>query len=207
MEFTVLNLPELLVPFLCLSFRERVFELNEGGGVMNQQRFVAYINFWGILVLSLALVVAYYFQFLMHEAPCPLCLLQRACLLGVAFGFLLNLRYGFKPSHYGMSVLSALLGAMIAGKHLLLWICPGPTGLTGYGLPFLGLHLYTWAFIFFAASILAVALLLMIPGQFKEQENALTSSQMRGMANFSFWLILILFVSNFFVTLVTRYLI
>ncbi len=173
---------------------------------INQRLIIAYLNFFGITGLSIVLAVAYSLQFLVHEPPCPLCLLQRACLLGVSFGLLLNLRYGFKPCHYGMSIFSAMLGAAIAGKQMLLWICPRPTGLVGYGDPFLGLHLYSWALIFFSASIFITAMLLMFSGQFSgEEKNKAVTFKMKGVSDFSFWLLSILFISNFVVTVVSRY--
>ncbi|PUZ26518.1 hypothetical protein DCM91_08855 [Chitinophaga costaii] len=45
------------------------------------------------------LVRAYVVQFAWHEFPCPLYLLQRKCVMGVAFGLMLNLRNGIKSKH------------------------------------------------------------------------------------------------------------
>jgi hypothetical protein len=89
-----------------------------------------------------------------------LCLLQRVAIVGVAFGLLLNLRYGPQPSSYGIMLLAALFGMAVAGRQVLLHIAPG-TG--SYGAPLLGLHLYSWSFLLFVAVILGTAILLLLP--------------------------------------------
>jgi disulfide bond formation protein DsbB len=114
----------------------------------------------GLAGLIVVLVVAYADQFAGHDLPCPLCLLQRVAIAGVAFGLLLNLRYGPQPSAYGIMLLSALFGMAVAGRQVVLHIAPG-TG--SYGAPLLGLHLYTWSFLLFGTVILGTAVLLLIP--------------------------------------------
>jgi disulfide bond formation protein DsbB len=169
-----------------------------------KQKQLAYsLNFLGILVLSFILISAYVVQFSLNENPCPLCLLQRACLLGVMFGFFLNLRISFKTSHYGISILSAALGAAISAKHILLWVCPRTSGLTGYGSSILGLHLYSWAFLIFSASIVAIAGLLSLQEQFKETTIKVGKSRNKKLiVNISFYLLFTLFFSNFIVTFI-----
>lgn len=110
-----------------------------------------------ILILSGVLLGALYIQLFENEEPCPLCLLQRIGMLGVAFGALLNIRFGAKPAHYGIILISALLGASVALRQITLHICPG---FPAFGVPVLGLSLYTWSFLVFACSILYTALLL-----------------------------------------------
>ncbi|EGQ4636628.1 disulfide bond formation protein B, partial [Salmonella enterica subsp. enterica serovar Molade] len=39
------------------------------------------INQVGLLGICVALVVAFYYQLVRHELPCPICLLQRAGLI------------------------------------------------------------------------------------------------------------------------------
>jgi len=164
---------------------------------MNRQS-VAYINLFGVFGLCFVLFGAFFIQFVMKEFPCPLCLLQRMCMLGVAFGLLLNLRNGFRPSHYGLSILSAVLGAGIATRQILLHICPKP-GDHGYGSPVLGLHLYTWAPLFFIASVVAIALLLMASKQFSgapDQIAPLVPAFITRLAILAFWLLFLLALSN-----------
>ena len=123
------------------------------------------LNIIGVLGICVVLLGAYYVQFADHEFPYPLCLLQRLGMLGVAFGAMLNLRYGIRPSHYGVSLLSAVFGASVSVRQILLHIVPG-TG--GYGTPVWGLHLYTWAFIVFVVAIFLIAIMLVLDGQFKK---------------------------------------
>lgn len=115
--------------------------------------------FNGLLVIVLAGVVtsAYAYQVRAAEEPCPLCLLQRLGMIGVAMGALLNLRFGVRPLHYGLSLLSALFGASVSIRQILLHICPGEPI---FGIPFLGLSLYTWALIAFVCSMVAISILL-----------------------------------------------
>jgi disulfide bond formation protein DsbB len=129
---------------------------------MTRQRFdiAELLNGVGLAGLIVVLLVAYADQFAGHDLPCPLCLLQRVAVAGVAFGLLLNLRYGPQPSAYGIMLLAALFGMAVAGRQILLHIAPG-TG--SYGAPLLGMHFYTWSFLLFAAVILGTAILLLLP--------------------------------------------
>ncbi len=115
-----------------------------------------------LLLLSMPLLGAFGIQIFMHEIPCPLCLLQRVGMLGVAVGLLMNLRFGIRPMHYGISIISALIGAAISTRQILLHIVPSADGITGYGDAVLGMHLYTWALVVFLASILGIALLMIL---------------------------------------------
>ncbi len=114
----------------------------------------------GLAGVIAVLVTAYADQFATHDLPCPLCLLQRVALAGVAYGLLLNLRFGPHPQAYGIMLLAALFGMGVAGRQVLLHIVPGSGA---YGAPLLGLHLYTWSFILFGLVILGTAVLLLIP--------------------------------------------
>ncbi|WP_409072021.1 disulfide bond formation protein B, partial [Listeria monocytogenes] len=46
--------------------------------------------------------------------PCPLCLLQRILFALLAVGPILNIRYGPRPSHYALSLLAAIVGAVVS---------------------------------------------------------------------------------------------
>lgn len=118
------------------------------------------LNIFALILLSLPLVGAFGVQIFLQELPCPLCLLQRMAMLGVAVGILMNIKFGIKPLHYGLSIVAALVGAAISTRQILLHIVPTPDGVTGFGAAVLGLHLYTWALIVFLCSILGVALLM-----------------------------------------------
>jgi disulfide bond formation protein DsbB len=122
------------------------------------------INIFDLFGISLVLIAAFVFQVGLHELPCPLCLLQRLGLLGIAFGTLLNLRYGTRVIHYALSCLSAIFMGVVAARQIFLHIAPGDKG---YGAAFLGYHMYTWSFIVAVAFILFTMLVLMIEKQFK----------------------------------------
>jgi len=120
------------------------------------------INALGVLALSVVLAIGFWLQFTLHELPCPLCLLQRVGFVLVMYGFMLNVVRGLAFAHYGVILLGALFGAGAATRQVLLHIVPG-TG--SYGSPIMGLHFYTWSLIIFTASILSVALLMVLSRQ------------------------------------------
>lgn len=125
------------------------------------------LNALAILILVGVLLSAFAVQFLAHEEPCPLCLLQRLGMIGVACSLLLNLKFGMHPSHYALALFSSLLGGMVALRQISLHVCPG---FGTFGIPVLGLSLYTWSFIVFFASILGVAILLFLIDSKKSNE-------------------------------------
>ncbi len=122
---------------------------------------VRFGNALGAGGLALVLALGFVFQFALHELPCPLCMLQRIAFALCGLGFVLNLRFGVQPNHYGLILLSALFGLVASGRQVLLHIVPG-TG--SYGSPIVGLHFYSWAFLLFLAIIAGVAILLVLSG-------------------------------------------
>src|SRR5437870_12879686 len=117
------------------------------------------LNALGLYGVALVLLVAFAAQLLLHELPCPLCLLQRIQFAMLAVGPILNIRFGARPSHYAVSLLTAVAGAAFAARQMLLHVMPGDSG---YGSALLGYHYYTWAFIGFAVAIVALAAMLQI---------------------------------------------
>lgn len=130
---------------------------------------VTTFNLLELAFILLVLLMALGFQFVLKELPCPLCLLQRVGLLGIAFGFLLNLRYGLRPSHYAISLLSALFTAFVALRQVALHIVPG-TG--SYGSAIFGLHMYTWSFIIAMAIVLFNVILLSFDREYLRVDHA-----------------------------------
>lgn len=112
------------------------------------------LGFVGITLILLASVVC---QILLHELPCPLCLLQRLGFLGIALGFLMNVSYGPRPSQYAIVLLSACYAGLVGARQVLLHIVPG-TG--SYGNAVLGLHLYTWTCISSVFVIIVTSIML-----------------------------------------------
>lgn len=120
---------------------------------MKRVSVVRTLNAAMALVLMMVLASAYYQQFSRHEQPCPLCMLQRLGMIGVAMGVLMNLRFGIRVQHYGLSLFSAFFGGVVSARQMLLHICPG---FPVFGVPVLGISLYTWAFIVFLCCLIAI---------------------------------------------------
>ena len=127
------------------------------------------INALGLYAVALVLAVAFAAQLWLGELPCPLCLLQRIQFAMLAIGPILNVRFGPRPSHYAVSLLTAAAGAGFAMRQILLHIMPGDPG---YGSALLGYHYYTWAFIGFAAAIVLIGAMLLFDRQFKDDGAA-----------------------------------
>ena len=127
-------------------------------------RLAIQLNALALLIITLVLCGAYYFQFIWYDLPCPLCLLQRLAMAMMMVGLILNIRQRIRSSHYGIILLSAVFGAAVAVRQILLHIVPG-TG--NYGKAFFHLHDYTWALIVFVTSMLALGLMLMSEQQYQ----------------------------------------
>src|SRR5215475_10845273 len=127
------------------------------------------INALGLYAIAFVLAAAFAAQLILHELPCPLCLLQRIQFAMLAVGPILNVRFGPRPSHYAVSLLTAAAGAAFAMRQVLLHIMPGDPG---YGSALLGYHYYTWAFIGFAVAIVLIGAMLRFDGQFKDDAAA-----------------------------------
>ncbi|WP_051356781.1 disulfide bond formation protein B [Azorhizobium doebereinerae] len=125
------------------------------------------LNALGLLAVSIVLIVAFVDQIVLGDLPCPLCLLQRAGFVGATLGLALNVKFGPRPSHYAVVILSAFGGALISTRQVLLHIVPG-TGT--YGDAFLGLHFYSWALVVYMAIILGSAVMLLFDRQFAPAE-------------------------------------
>lgn len=128
---------------------------------MNASRLAYQLNVLALAVITLILAGAFAEQFYFGELPCPLCLLQRIGLMTAGLGFMLNIRFGLHPLHYGVTLIAALVGAATSARQVLLHIIPDGQG---YGMVFFGLHLYTWSFVSFVCILLGVGVLLMVSG-------------------------------------------
>lgn len=126
---------------------------------MNTTRLVHNLNCLALAVITAILAGAFAEQLLLGDLPCPLCLLQRAGLIAVGLGFLLNLRFGIQPVHYGIALLGSLVGAAGSMRQILLHIAPGDPGFSG---AFFGLHMYTWSFVSFVCLMFGIGVLLVL---------------------------------------------
>ncbi len=131
---------------------------------MTQTRAIT-LNALGLYAVALVLTAAFAAQFVLHELPCPLCLLQRILFATLAIGPILNIRFGPRPSHYAMSLFAAVAGAVVSTRQVLLHIMPGDAG---YGSALMGYHYYTWALIGFIAAIVLLASILLFDRQFDD---------------------------------------
>ncbi len=59
--------------------------------------FAVILNALGLYAIALVLAAAFAAQLLLHELPCPLCLLQRVQFALLAIGPILNVRGGRAP--------------------------------------------------------------------------------------------------------------
>jgi len=123
------------------------------------------LNAIGLYALALLLAAAFAAQFMLHELPCPLCLLQRILFATLAVGPILNIRFGPRPSHYAASLFAAVAGAVVSTRQVLLHIMPGDLG---YGSALLGYHYYSWALAGFIAAIVLLAAILLFDRQFED---------------------------------------
>jgi disulfide bond formation protein DsbB len=131
----------------------------------------ATLNVW---ILVLILGAGFGVQLILGEAPCPLCVVQRTALMMCALGPLYMLRQARDGTltcraiaiGSGISIISALLGAAVSARQVLLHILPGDKG---FGSPLFGLHLYTWALVAFVSQIAASGLMLIGTSWLKEQ--------------------------------------
>lgn len=121
------------------------------------------LNALGLIGICVVLIVAFVEQLAFGELPCPLCLLQRVGFVGVAVALALNVRFGPRPSHYGMMILAAAVGCAVSVRQMMLHISPGDPG---FDPPLLGLHFYTWATFVFVAIVLGAAAMLLFDRQF-----------------------------------------
>jgi disulfide bond formation protein DsbB len=158
--------------------------------------FAVTLNALSLYALALVLAAAFGAQLVLHELPCPLCLLQRIQFAVLAIGPILNIRWGPRPSHYALSLLAAAAGAAFSTRQILLHIMPGDAG---YGTALLGYHYYSLALIGFAAAIVLLAAMLLFDRQF--EAKAATPHAAGAFATIAVWFVIGLTALNVVSTL------
>ena len=127
------------------------------------QRLLALGNYIYLLLMFLAIAgvlsAAMFMQYARGELPCPLCLLQRAALLGVCFGIMLDFRHGFSYQNTGFSLLFAIFLLIVAVRQTLLDIYPRP-GQEYIGTAIFGLHMPVWSVVIALCLLIAHAVKL-----------------------------------------------
>ena len=160
--------------------------------------FAIALNALGLYAIAAVLAAAFIAQLVLHELPCPLCLLQRIQFAMLAIGPILNIRHGPRPSHYAVSLFAAIAGAAFATRQVLLHIMPGDPG---YGSAILGFHYYTWALIGFCVAIVAIAAILMFDSQLKPDDTT-PPVKAGAFAHAAIWLVIALTAANIVSTLI-----
>src|SRR5260370_19078611 len=131
--------------------------------------FAVTLNALSLYAVALVLAAAFAAQLLLHELPCPLCLLQRIQFAVLAIGPILNVRWGPRPSHYAVSLLAACAVAAFSTRQVLLHSMPADAG---YGTALFGYHYYTLALIDFVTSIVPPAAFLLLHRPFTHADSA-----------------------------------
>jgi disulfide bond formation protein DsbB len=156
------------------------------------------LNALSLYGVALVLAAAFAAQLLLHELPCPLCLLQRIQFAVLAIGPILNVRFGPRPSHYALSLLAAVAGFAFSTRQVLLHILPGDAG---YGTALFGYHYYTWALIGFVTAIVLLAAMLLFDRQFEDDGAAAQPVAPSPFATTAVWLVIGLTALNVVSTL------
>ena len=155
-------------------------------------------------VLSVPLLGAFWVQFVWNEAPCPLCLLQRMCMILAGLGLIWILTGDGVTNRatnravdrarwsqgFGIAVLAATLGLCISLRQILLHIAPDDPG---FGTPILGYHLYSWAFGIFVAMLLCSGISLLLTNSLSVIDEAYKKSML---TRISLWVFGLLILAN-----------
>lgn len=140
--------------------------------------------------ISGVLLVAFYYQFVIGELPCPLCALQRVGFIVAGVGLMLNLRTEYSPAHYGIALLSAVAAGSASLRQISLHVIPN----TGhYGSAMLGFHFYTWAFVGYGALVVYIGAMLMLAHEGPDRGRG---ERAGGVATLACWLFLALALAN-----------
>ncbi|UQY80005.1 Disulfide bond formation protein B [Candidatus Hepatincola sp. Av] len=125
-------------------------------------------NIIGVGFVIFILLAAFSEQLLLGELACPLCLLQRMAYVAVGVAFSMNLTLGIRSSHYGMAILAALAGILIATRQTLLHILPNDPG---FGSTIMNIHVYTWNIVIFFIIVAVTAVALHFGYAFNTKES------------------------------------
>jgi disulfide bond formation protein DsbB len=158
--------------------------------------FAVTLNAVSLYAVALVLAAAFAAQLLLHELPCPLCLLQRLQFAMLAIGPVMNVRWGPRPSHYALSLLAAAVGMAFSTRQVLLHIMPGDAG---YGTALFGYHYYTLALIGFVIAIVLLAAILLFDRPF--EPDGATPPVANAFARAAVWLVIGLTALNVVSTL------
>lgn len=131
-------------------------------------------HFFLLLMLAIIagiLTAAMTMQYVYGELPCPLCLLERVALFGVAFGIAMNFRHEFSYRNTGLSLLFAIFLLVVSVRQTLLDIYPRP-GHEYIGTAVFGLHMPVWSIVIALAILTGYAAKLTVLGDDDRLEHA-----------------------------------
>lgn len=148
------------------------------------------INFLALFVTCVVLLFVLYWQLVGGELPGGLALTQRIALVGIGLGFLLNVRFGSSESHFGIVIVSAAIGLLVAARQTFAYAMA--TGVV-LGQPILEWPFYFWTVTGFFSAILIGAALLFIEGQFVE---GLRDTRPSGAAQAAGWLFVLVALAH-----------
>jgi disulfide bond formation protein DsbB len=160
------------------------------------------LGFWGanlfVFAYNFVLAGGFFFQFALHEFPCPLCMIQRYFMMLACFGplyiILATKNRTITPQKfmrgYGLSLLAALLGASASIRQILLHIAPKDPG---YGSAVFGIHTYTWALISFIVVMFFCAFMMIFA-----KELCPKGSEYNVIATINIWIFAVLIIANLF---------
>jgi disulfide bond formation protein DsbB len=114
--------------------------------------------------------------------------------VALGIGFLLNVWLGSSSAHYGIVIVSAVIGAATSARQVLLHIKPGDTG---YGSALLGLHFYSWTLAGFVAYLAYAGILLFV----ESGSRAAPRGPVDVLGRAAAWLFLLLVAGNLVSTL------
>ncbi|WP_420959311.1 disulfide bond formation protein B [Brucella sp. IR073] len=129
-----------------------------------------------LAVIAAILTAAMVMQYGYDELPCPLCLLQRVALLGVAFGIIQQFRSGFSLRNTGLSLLFTIFLLVVSVRQTLLDIYPRP-GHSYIGSAIFGLHMPVWSILIALALLIAYAAKLILFAEGSHMRNGPPAGQ------------------------------
>jgi disulfide bond formation protein DsbB len=122
------------------------------------------LNYVGLVVPQMVVLSAIITQVVTGELPCSHCNLERLAYFTIALGPALNLRFGIRSSHYGISLAGAMfLGTVSIDMMIRIAELVGPAG---YGPVVLGLHVNSWSVIISIIAGVGVVVMLLWERQF-----------------------------------------
>ncbi|MFC4892872.1 disulfide bond formation protein B [Pseudofrancisella aestuarii] len=157
----------------------------------NESYMLSALGLLGITGISLGAVVI---QIILHELPCPLCLLQRAGIMAIGIGYMMNMKFGNKSRYYAVSTFACLFTMIFAVRQVLIHIEPG-SGF--YGDAVFGLHLYTWVVVIAG---LAIAWNCLVTLYLDDKYDVPEKSLMTKIGNIIIWLYVLTIALNIVLT-------